>query len=345
MKKLVILQGILPFYRKYFFNELGKIYDLTVVHSGLALSDETDLFSEKVLEVINFRKFKWQVGLFRTLIELQPDIIVGGDDLKYVNWLISRYLTRSKVIWSWWGVDENRNKLLSRIKLKYLFPRKDNFLFYDRCSLNKVRNYGIDKKRLFLANNTVYVEQSTFIKNFEKRFSFLNVGSLDDRKQNDVLIRCFSKLVQLRGGQYKLYLIGEGAQKDYLLSLVREYSMQDNIFLVGRIENYQELKFFYDLSLASVSFGQAGLAILQSMAFGVPFLTKENAITGGELSNVMNGVNGILCEDSESSLLESLVWCVNNHLKCQEMGFNAFTYYRTSASVNGMLKAFKSAIQ
>ncbi len=345
MKNLVILQGILPFYRKPFFNELCKLYKITIVHSGFKQKDDTDLFTEIILPVITIRNLKWQKGLFHYLNTIKPDIIIAGDDLRYINWIFVRYLSPRNIIWSWWGVDENKNKFLSILKIKYLFPRSDNFLFYDQETLNKVQNYGIKKQRLFLANNTIYVDQKEFIKNFDNRFSFLNVGTLDVRKQNDILIRCFSKLVYFKGKHLKLFLIGNGTQEDYLISLISKYSMADNIFLVGKIEAQDILKNYYDFSLASVSFGQAGLAILQSMAYGVPFLTKKNAITGGEISNIKNGINGILCEDSENSLFESLVWCVDNPQKCQEMGFNSYNYYKSNATIYGMVEAFKNAIQ
>jgi len=345
VKNLVILQGILPFYRKPFFNELCKLYKTTIVHSGSQQRDDTDLFMEKIFPVNTLRNLKWQIGLFQYLNTIKPDIIIAGDDLKYINWILIRYLSPRNIIWSWWGVDDNKNKLLSKLKVKYLFPSTDNFLFYDQHTMNKIQNYGIKHDRLFLANNTIHVEQKDFIKNFDNRFSFLNVGSLDVRKQNDILIRCFSKLVNTKGKHLKLYLIGNGTQKDYLISLIDKYSMGCNIFLVGKLESQDDLKNYYDLSLASVSFGQAGLAILQSMAFGVPFLTKKNAITGGEISNIKNGINGILCEDSEKSLFESLVWCVDNPQKCQEMGLNSYEYYKANATIYGMVEAFKNAIE
>ncbi len=345
MKNLVILQGILPFYRKTFFNELCKIYKITIIHSGSKQKDDTDLFTEKILPVISISILKWQKGLFNYLKIIKPDVIIAGDDLRYINWLFVRHFSPRSIKWCWWGVDENNNKILSKLKLNYLFPRTDNFLFYDQQTMNKIQNYGIKIDRLYLANNTIHVEQNDFNKNFDTRFSFLNVGSLDVRKQNDILIHCFSKLVNLRGNHLKLYLIGHGRQKDYLISLISDYSMEHNIFLLGKLESQDILKNYYDLSLASVSFGQAGLAILQSMAFGVPFLTKKNAITGGEISNIKNGINGILCEDSENSLFESLLWCVDNPQKCQQMGFNSYEYYRTNATIYGMVEAFKNAIE
>ena len=55
-----------------------------------------------------------------------------------------------------------------------------------------------------------------------------------------------------------------------------------------------QLATLYANSIASVSFGQAGLAVLQSFANSVPLVTKNGAVSGGEIDNIEHGVNGLL---------------------------------------------------
>ena len=57
---------------------------------------------------------------------------------------------------------------------------------------------------------------------------------------------------------------------------------------------------FYKFAYCSISYGQAGLSVLQAFAFGVPFLTTENAISGGEKHNIENGKNGFLVKGKKN---------------------------------------------
>jgi glycosyltransferase involved in cell wall biosynthesis len=344
MKNLLILQGWLPFYRKPFFNRLSKYYRVTVVHSGRPATNAGDFFLEIILPVIHFGSIRWQTGLAELVRYQQPDAIVAGDDLHYLAFAYARFLVGTSVPWAWWGVDENRNRLFSQIKFEWIIRKSDQLIFYDTNSMSKVSRRGLDKGRLHLANNTVFVKQQIFCRNFSTRNTFVNVGSLNSRKQNDVLIKVFAKVLHQRGRDFNLYLIGDGPERERLRTLIKELDLTGNVTLTGKIEDSRLLAPYYSNALASVSFGQAGLAVLQSMAYGVPFITKVNAISGGEISNIENGKTGILCEDSELGLLNALLGVIDNPALCEEMGANAYTYYRDRASVDGMVEGFRSAL-
>jgi len=344
MKNLLILQGWLPFYRKPFFNELTKYYRVTVLHSGRPATNSGDFFSEIILPVIHFGSIRWQTGISKVVSYQQPDAIVAGDDLHYLAFAYARLLVGDSVPWAWWGVDENRNLLFSQIKFKWIIRESDQLIFYDANSMSRVSRLGFDKGRLHLANNTVFVKQNIFRRNFSTRHTFVNVGSLNSRKQNDVLIKVFAEVLRQRGRDFKLYLIGDGPEREGLRTLIRDLNLTSNVILTGKIEDSCLLALYYSNALASVSFGQAGLAVLQSMAYGVPFITKVNAISGGEISNIENRKTGILCEDSELGLLNAILGVIDNPALCEEMGANAYTYYRDQASVDGMVEGFRSAL-
>ena len=112
----------------------------------------------------------------------------------------------------------------------------------------------------------------------------------------------------------------------------------------GKITDIGVLSKFYFDAICSVSFGQAGLSVLQSLGFGVPFVTKKNAITGGEINNIINNYNGFLCEDSVESLSSKLVFLSNNIEHSMKMGENAFNYYSENCTIEKMSNGFKLAI-
>ena len=94
-----------------------------------------------------------------------------------------------------------------------------------------------------------------------------------------------------------------------------------------------------------MSFGQAGLAVLQSMAFGVPFITKRNAISGGEKYNIVDENNGIFCADDMNSLVDAMSRLIVDPGYAKLLGVNAFTHYRDKASVSLMVDGFRAALK
>ena len=88
---------------------------------------------------------------------------------------------------------------------------------------------------------------------------------------------------------------------------------------------------------------QAGLSVIMSFGFGVPFLTLKNSITGGERLNIENNKNGILFED-----IKHLKYILNNIENKEEelidMGKQAKKYYQNNLNINLMFKGFENAI-
>jgi glycosyltransferase involved in cell wall biosynthesis len=97
-----------------------------------------------------------------------------------------------------------------------------------------------------------------------------------------------------------------------LIDLVVSLKIQNRVIFKGKITSNKDLIEFYRNAFVSVSFGQAGLSVLQSLGYGVPFITKKNAISGGEITNIIDKYNGFLCEDSVESLKEKILLIIKN---------------------------------
>ena len=60
MKKLLIIQNTIMHYRKPVYNELSKIYNVTILHSGSVSIDKNDLYSEIITSVKQIGPFFFQ---------------------------------------------------------------------------------------------------------------------------------------------------------------------------------------------------------------------------------------------------------------------------------------------
>lgn len=342
--RVVILQARLPHYRRDFFNALADHCEVVVIHSGSASARAKDRFAEVVVPYCSVGPFRVQRGLARAIRLNHPDIIVAGDDLRWVGVLCAKWLHRRRVPWVWWGLDRSRNKTWEFVKLRFIVSRSDQAVFYDSETMKYCLSHGVSEDHAIVANNTVHVPNARSFHSYPAKNCFINVGTLDKRKRNDVLIRIFKGIRQKTGLELKLVLVGDGPEREFLMRVIEEEGLERCVTLTGRIEDPLKLEKYYKEAIASVSFGQAGLAVLQSMAFGVPFVTARNAISGGEITNIVQGLNGILCEDNAESLEKCLVELASNTDRARELGRNASEHYMKCATIDNMVRCFLVAM-
>ena len=340
---ILVVQGQLPHYRRELFNALCEIDEVTVVHSGTPAKNDTDGFSEIILPVRSIGPFRLQQGLPELIARMQPRTVVAMFDVRWINSIRAMFRFDRSLNWVWWGLDKGASELALRAKLA-IAGRPNPVVFYNYFTREIIGRQLAPQGKLFVANNTIHVPDRVEGYLHAKKKRFINVGTLDSRKQNDVTIRVLHKIFQDTDTDVQFTLIGDGQEKNKLQGLIDELNLHDRVELVGRIEDPKVLAGYYSEALASVSFGQAGLAVLQSMAFGVPFVTKENAISGGEKNNIQDGVNGIFCDDNPMDLERVLRKLIQSPEYAQCLGQAAYNYYSDKATVENMVTNFEEAI-
>ena len=90
------------------------------------------------------------------------------------------------------------------------------------------------------------------------------------------------------------------------------------------------------------------MSVPKSLGYGCPFVTRPNAITGGERNNVIDGHNGIYY-NSVNELADILVSSVEQEEKFATMANNAREYYRNDCPpqkmANGALNAIRYVLK
>ena len=340
---ILVIQGYLPHYRLELFNALSALDEVMVVHSGKPTRRDSDRFEEVILPVKTLGPFRLQAGLLQLIVERQPKTVIAMFDIHWVNTIRAMYLFDRSLAWVWWGLDRGKSDLANKAKL-FLARRPNPIVFYNEVARTTFAPDLGPTTQLFVANNTFYVADR--VKSFRHpvKNRIINVGSLDARKQNDVTIRVLKKISDDTGADIRFSLIGDGAERERLAALVDKLGMQDRVELLGKIEDPKILAKHYAEAIASVSFGQAGLAVLQSMAFGVPFVTKHNAISGGEKYNITDGETSVFCEDRPDALEAALLRLFQDEDYARRMGEAAYRYYSEAATVENMVANFAKAI-
>ena len=339
---ILIIQGKLLHYRRDLFNALTVVNRVVIAHSGEPVRRSTDRFEEVLLPAKPIGPFWLQKGLIELIRTYEPLAVIAMFDVRWVNTVRAMYRFDKRLSWVWWGLDRGRNELATRLKL-FIARRPNPIIFYNDKILASFDRDLTCRKRLFVANNTFHVSERVegFLNPVKNRI--INVGSLDLRKQNDVTIRALKK-IRDEGRMIRFSLIGDGVERGNLEALVAELGMQDQVEFIGHIEDPKELASYYVEAIASVSFGQAGLAVLQSMAFGVPFVTKHNAVSGGEINNIKNGLNGVLLDDDPAALEKILLYLIDNVDEARHLGKEAYRHYSEEATLEKVVSCFERAI-
>lgn len=343
-QKVLILYNYILHYRKPFFNQLAKKYQVTVLHSGQPSVTEDDDYTEIITPVKKLGPFMFQSGVFKAVFSDEYDIIISLFDVRWVNillYLLVKKPSQQHVLWGAWITD---SRIANHVRA-FFMKRADASVFYTYEALADFLDYGMEEQTMYVGNNTFDV--GSRIKSFESpvKNRILFVGSLNKRKENDVLLKAFASVKQQLPQDILLTFIGQGSESESLKALSSQLNLGSEVEFLGKINDPEALKEYYQQAIVSVSFGQAGLAVLQSLGYGVPFLTKHNAISGGEKSNIKNNVNSVFCEDSQQSLEQSLVKLCTDIDYARALGEAAFDYYSQYCTIENMTQGFLDAME
>lgn len=346
--KVLILYNKLFHYRIPIWNILAEKCDLTVAYSDNQQPPK-EVCHFKVLYLPYFtvaRRFVIQKDNIRRLSK-KYDVVIAYGDISWLKYSTLPWFSQTKVIFWSLGVSASyqkgfdTHKNWDRIRC-FFYNKADALVFYTDYPIKKYEKMGIIQKKMFEAPNTVFVEQIE-----EKtKDSLLFIGSLYRQKGLQYLLDAYYQLSQ----SYKLPLlnvIGNGPDFDVIKEWIIKHELSEFVNLRGAIYDSKEKSVFFAKALACISPMQAGLSVLESMGYGVPFITTKDAITGGEIFNIHNGVDGLIMDDC-SQLQSVLLDIISNKLKYIAMGKSAKSFYdknRTPEDMaNGLFQAIKYVI-
>jgi len=339
MKKVIILQNYVPHYRKPIYNELGLKYDVTILHSGNPSIIENDSYKEIIVKSQKIWKFHLQCGVIKTLRANKYDTIIAMFDLAWISYILINFIYPRKIIY--WGHRYSSNSIVNSFRTIMMKISKANIL-YSQIEVERMIVSGIDKKKIFIAHNTMLVpNKENCSNNLKDRFIF--VGRAQKRKKVDLLITAFSNILNELQSDTKLYIIGEGEENDSLKEIVNKLSINERVIFTGAIHDNALLKTHFSKSYAYISPGPVGLGVLHSFAYGVPVVTLDYGKHGPEYHNIIDNENGLLFNDLNEleSLILNLEKNKNNTIR---LGSNAFNQYNNKRNIKVMVDGLIQAI-
>jgi len=138
---------------------------------------------------------------------------------------------------------------------------------------------------------------------------FISVGRLVEQKGYDNLIDAFSKFTN-DFGDYKLIIVGSGAEKDKLQQRLEGHGLEGKVILAGALANPLDLIFGASAYILSSRYEGVSNAMLEALMLGVPVMASVENTSADEF--ILDGYNG-WCVESYSSdcLLGGLIRAVS----------------------------------
>ena len=343
--KVIIVYNRLFHYRIPIWNILSQYCDLTVAYSfGDKPKDVECNFKTLYLPVREISKFVIHKCNLKKLCS-EYDVVIGYGNIAWLKLSLLPLVSNQKVIFHTLGVsaayDKGFDEHKDWDKIRCWFYKKaDALVFYTSYPIDKYYKMGIPKEKMFVAPNTVAVSSTQ--KNVVKD-SILMIGTLYRAKGLQKLLDAYL-LLKNECKLPLLNIIGQGPDFNNVKQWIVENKMEDMVKLRGAIFDIKEKAIYFSRAYAVISPKQAGLTVQESMGYGVPFVTTKNAITGGEILSIHNGVDGVIM-DSVDELPMVVRDISDNPQKYIEMGVRAKEYYENNLTPEKMARGLWDAVQ
>lgn len=147
------------------------------------------------------------------------------------------------------------------------------------------------------------------LKSEDERFKFINIASLDENKNQKMLIQSFAKV--FKDKNVRLTIVGDGPELQSLKNLIDELQMQEQITLFGRA-NREEVKTLLqesDAFVLSSKYETFGVVVIEAMSCGLPVIATK---CGGPESIVRDKRVGLLTDIDENSLADLMKYLYEN---------------------------------
>ncbi len=348
MKKVLIIYNRIWPYRIPIFNLLSKEYDLTVTYSlGDSFDEDVDFKVKKLPGRQVLSRFFVHKDSLHNICK-HYDVVIGYGDIGWLSLIKLLFKKKKSYKIILWGIgvrasyNSNYGEKTKWDRVRYYLMKKtDAVLFYSKDPIPIYLKEGFKREKLHIANNTVLVNS---VNTNVKKENILFIGTLYKQKKIYDLLTSYLEAYKENKNVPNLEIIGGGDEFENIASWIKDNELSNNIFLRGKIFEETILCNYFSSAIACISPGQAGLSVLKSMGYGVPYICKKNAITGGEIFNIENGVSGILY-DNDKDLKNIILDIENQPNKYIEMGVRAKKYYDLYRKPEDMAKGISDSIQ
>lgn len=302
--KYAMYLAVLPRYRdacmEHLKASLGESLELFAAPAHLDRTVKTgilpSLYKETGILRIRNRAFVQYRHLGRAFFA--QNLVVDLNPRSLTAWflLVSRRLVPRFRTLVWGHLYPKLGKDTATAALRRLMRRLSNGTVSYTYAHKEAARHDLAKQEVWAAPNALYSRDAIHGGSSDvDRNRFLYVGRLEPSKKPDMLIDALQFLPREIG----LTIAGGGSMEATLQERVVELGMRDRVSFLGWVEKVDELRAVYGTAFASVSPGFAGLALTQSLGFGVPQAVSRDEMHSPEIE--LESTGGVRWFETDSS--------------------------------------------
>lgn len=272
-----------------------------------------------------FIKKKLEKDRFKNLNKQYDIEIAFGDGFPYIY---TSYGNSTKKI-AWMHSDVSVKDYSSRYfkNIKRALSKMDLCVAVSDKVADSYRNrYNVKNIQVIsnVINDYEIIQKSKLSENipFDKnQLNFVSVGRLDYSKNYPMLLNVAKHLIQ-DGYNFKIYIIGDGEERESLKKIIIDLKMENNFILLGRKDNpYPYIK-NSDLFLLSSRYEGLPTVIIESLILHTPCISTEVA----GINQILCNTFGIITKNNENDFYLNLKNLLDNPEKIYDMKKNLSNY-------------------
>lgn len=350
--KVIKLENTIKHYNVPVYNIINQKYDLTVLYYEESSDSAIENCEFKTIHVpwIKFSKFTYLKKNISKICS-EYEVVIAVDSINVLNFF-SLGFRPHKYKLLYWGIGApasytrhygEAGKLYYAIS-DCMEKRADALIFYAKEAIDLHDKRGFKGPKMFVAPNTTSVLKRE-VKPESKDY-IMFIGSLYLEKGLQILLDAYKAAYEENDAIVKLNLVGGGKPLPVIKQWVIDNNLEDHIRVWGPIYDNEAKANLFQKTIACISPLQGGLSVLESMGYGVPYITDANAITGGEAFNISDGKTGMRVENLNAEKLKEIILDISsNKQKYIEMGKNAYDHYWSCRKPSDMAQGVIDAIE
>lgn len=276
------------------------------------------------------------LGAETVIADLNPRVLSG-----WVLLLARRMAGRRTVLWGHAFPRSGRRAASDRVR-GWMRGLADGVLSYTTTQADEVR--AMHRVEVYSAPNALYRRAEMGFVADSDRDSVVYVGRIESDKKVSLLLEGFA-VAAAREPRMRLVVVGDGSELATLRQRAAGLPCANRIEFAGHVDALEALRAIYARAYVSVSPGYVGLAITQSLAFGVPMLIARNENHSPEIEAAHEGENSRFFDSGDvAALAEALLdfWAEREAWRMRGPGIAAgcAASYSVEAMADGIVAAF-----
>jgi glycosyltransferase involved in cell wall biosynthesis len=230
----------------------------------------------------------------------------------YPTRIVSASKNAYKISWIHMDVSLDRNYVteMTYDEGQKYFKNIDKFVCVSRdCAKKFNEKFGFKEKTTVCYNILDSKEigeksQEQLYKFYDREYTnIVSVGRLTWQKGFDMLISAVAKLIKF-DNRIRLYILGEGEDKQELANQIETLNVQNNVKLLGYIDNPYKYMKNADIYVCSSRHESFSLTVAESIIIGTPIVSTKCT---GPIELLENGKYGVLVENNAKGIYEGIL--------------------------------------